>query len=138
MRIPDELIIKFFTLATNLSNEEVERQRVFLAGGGNPKEAKERLARQIALELHDPEAADRALAGWQKVHSLRQLPDTMPLLVDSGMAQSKTKARRLIGDNAVRIDGKKVESVEHQVLLAAGSTLVVQVGRQKFLGLLNN
>lgn len=149
MRIPDELILKFFTLATSLTGEEVEQEREFIAGGGNPMEAKQRLARRIALELHDTAAADAALSGWQQVHSLRQLPDeiaerSLPhptalvkLLVESGFAESNTKARRLIVDGAVKLDGAKTTDVEHQLEVAKGSTIVVQVGRKKFLKLVN-
>ncbi len=149
MRIPDELILKFFTLATSLKGEEVEEERAFLSSGGNPKEAKERLARQIALELHDAAAADAALSGWQQVHSLRQLPDEITersqphsialvkLLVESGFAESNTKARRLIVDGAVKLDGVKETDVERQIEVAKSGTLVVQVGRKKFLKLVN-
>lgn len=147
MSMPDAPILEFFDGATNLSKEEVERERLFLEGGGNPKEAKERLARQIALELHDENTADAALAAWQKVHSQRQLPDNVQervlaapiglvsLLVESGMAESKTKARRLITDGAVKFDGVKVTDVEREVALAAGSTIVLQVGPKKALKL---
>jgi len=148
MRIPDELILKFCTLGTSMSAEEVERERVFLADESNNKmEAKKRLAHRIAEELHDTAAADAALAGWEKVHSKRELPDVMPerkleapvglvkLLVESGMAESNTKARRLITDGAVKLDGEKVVDVDRQLELASGGTLVVQVGRKKFLKL---
>lgn len=148
MRLPDENVMTFFRLATNMTSDEVETERAILAAGGNPKDAKERLARRIATELQNADEAETAIAAWHKVHSLRELPDTMPervqsesiglvkLLVDSGLAESNTKARRLITDGAVRLDGTKATNVD-QVLepIAEGSTLVVSVGRKKFLRL---
>lgn len=149
MRIPDDVVLKFFTLATNMTSDEVETERAILAGGGNPKDAKERLARRIATELQSADAAETAIAAWHKVHSLRELPDTMPervqvepiglvkLLVESGLAESNTKARRLIADGAVKIDGEKETSVERVLEpIAEGGALVVSVGRKKFLKLI--
>jgi len=149
MRIPDDVVLKFFTLATNMTSDEVEAERAILASGGNPKEAKERLARRIATELQSAAAAETAIAAWQKVHSLRELPDTMParvqvepiglvkLLVESGMAESNTKARRLITDGAVKLDGEKEVNVDRVLEpIAVGGALVVSVGRKKFLKLI--
>jgi tyrosyl-tRNA synthetase len=148
MRIPDDIVLKFFTLATNMTSAEVEAERAILAGGGNPKDAKERLARRIATELQSEAEAEAAIAAWHKVHSLRELPDTMPeraqvesiglvkLLVDSGMAESNTKARRLITDGAVKLDGEKVTDVDRVLEpIAEDGALVVSVGRKKFLKL---
>lgn len=148
MRIPDELVLKFFTLATNMTGDEVEAERMILATGGNPKDAKERLARRIATELQSADAAETAIASWHKVHSLRELPDTMPervqvepiplvkLLVESGMAESNTKARRLITDGAVKLDGEKEMNVDRVLEpIAEDGTLVVSIGRKKFLRL---
>lgn len=149
MRIPDDVVLKFFTLATNMTSDEVEAERAILASGGNPKDAKERLARRIATELQSAEAAETAIAAWQKVHSLRELPDTMPervqvepiglvkLIVESGMAESNTKARRLIADGAVKLDGEKEVNVDRVLEpIAEGGAIVVSVGRKKFLKLI--
>jgi tyrosyl-tRNA synthetase len=149
MRIPDDVVLKFFTLATNMTSDEVEAERAILASGGNPKDAKERLARRIATELQSADAAETAIAAWQKVHSLRELPDTMPervqvepislvkLLVESGMAESNTKARRLITDGAVKLDGEKEVNVDRVLEpIVEGGALVVSVGRKKFLKLI--
>ncbi len=149
MRLPDELVLKFFLLATNMDDASIEAERLFLAEKGNPKEAKERLAIRIATELRDADQAAAALRGWNQVHVSRQLPDVIPervqdisvdlpqLLVNCGMASSKTNARQLIGEGAVRIDGEKVSDLALQVLPPQGGSIVLQVGRKKFVRLTN-
>jgi tyrosyl-tRNA synthetase len=148
MRLPDVLIERFFNLATTVDSEQITREAAFLAGGGNPRDAKERLAKQLVFELHGPAAAEAALSFWRTVHTQRSLPTDMPsqmvpqatalvsLLVETGLAESKTKARGLIKQGGVRLDDEKVTDEGHVINLAPGEESVLKVGKQgKFLKL---
>ncbi|HMP50813.1 MAG TPA: tyrosine--tRNA ligase, partial [Candidatus Melainabacteria bacterium] len=145
MRIPDELIVKYFELTTTLSGAEVDEIKDFLQSGGNPKEAKARLAKQIVLQYHGEDAARDALTEWDTIHSKRQIPDDMPeyklteekqlfrLLVDTELASGSGQAKRLIADGGVRIDGDQVKDPNQSISPGQGDSIVLQVGRRRFI-----
>jgi tyrosyl-tRNA synthetase len=151
MRIPDgkdnELIIKFFELATSAVDEEVRQfKRLFADAQFNPKDGKELLAHRVVQDLHGVEQADEALATWRRVHSRRLVPDSMPehaitadsglvaVMMATGLAQSNTKARKLIEGGAVKLDEEKVTDVKATVTAKQGGS-VLSVGRKKFVRL---
>lgn len=147
MRIPDGLIIKFFELATNCRRVEIDLVKEQLAEGGNPKDAKEHLAYKVVMLLHGVEAAVKAKDFWQRVHSKRLAPEGMPsfvvakptplvdILKDSGLSQSKNRARQDIRGNGVRIDNEKVQDVDLVVAVPPAAGQVLQVGHRKFVRL---
>jgi tyrosyl-tRNA synthetase len=105
-------------------------------------EAKKRLAHEIVSRYHGDDAAAQAAAHFTRVHQQGDLPAEIPvyctpheaigivdLLVDAGLAPSKSQARRLIAQRGVRLDGDTVEDVATTV--SVGDGLVVQVGRRR-------
>ncbi len=150
MRIPDELIVKYFELATTLTGAEIDRVRAALDAGGNPKDAKEKLSFQVVSQYHGDEAAARALEEWQRVHSQRLAPEDMPLhvvaaatplfrlLVDARLAGGTGEAKRLIAEGGVRLDGEQVKEPNREISVSGGRSVVLQVGRRKFVRLVAN
>jgi tyrosyl-tRNA synthetase len=65
------------------------------------------------------------------VHTLNVPVTIVDLMADSGLAASKSEARRLINGGGVRVDGTKVE--QYELTLEPGADAVVQVGKRKFL-----
>lgn len=147
MRIPDELIIKYFELTTSLTGKEIDDIGNSLKQGGNPKDAKEHLAWQVVNQYHGKEAADLARDEWSKVHSQKQLPDDMPLytvsaptpvfrlMVETKLASSSGEAKRLAQEGGVRLSGEQVKDPNHVVEVRPGADIVLQVGRRKFVKL---
>jgi tyrosyl-tRNA synthetase len=147
MRIPDNLIVKYFDLATTFTGAEIDQVKAALESGGNPKDAKEKLARQIVLQYHGKEASDKAHADWERVHSQRQVPEDMPshvvsantplfrLLVDAKLVGGTGEAKRLIQEGAVRLEGNQIMDPNQEIPPPDGGTLVLQVGRRKFVRL---
>jgi tyrosyl-tRNA synthetase len=150
MRIPDDLIGKYFDFTTDLSGAEIDRIKEELASGGNPKNAKLQLAKQIVLQYWGEASADQELEKWDKVHSQKQLPgkEEMPsyvvkaetplfrVLVESGLASSSSEAKRFINEGAVRLS-EQIISDPNQILVPEGHEKdkelgVLQVGRRKF------
>lgn len=145
MRLPDNLIVKFFELATTLPAEEIEgvKRQLPPVGNGNPKDAKEKLAHRLVFQFHGEAAANLALAGWKRVHSDRLAPEQMPshvvsaptplfkLLVTVGLAKSGNQARGLIESGAVRLDGEKVTDVRFEFPVPDSSGRVLSVGRRE-------
>jgi tyrosyl-tRNA synthetase len=144
MSIPDELMVKYFELATDVSLEELAEIGKGLEDGTvHPRDLKMRLGREIVRMYHGEQAAQEAEEYFKTVFQKRALPDDMPevtlaketvwivkLLVDLNMAASNGEARRLVQGGAVKINEEKVESVDAQIELE--HDMVVQAGKRKF------
>lgn len=146
MSIPDAVIMDYFTLATDVPQEELRViARQLAAREVNPMDLKKRLAREIVAMFHGPDAARAAEAAWTATFQERHLPEAgipeyrlgasvrsvhlVDLLVNARLAPSKSEARRLLQQRAVEIDGAVVQSPV--VELRAGS--VIRVGKHRFL-----
>jgi tyrosyl-tRNA synthetase len=107
-------------------------------------EAKKRLAREIVDQYHGREAAAAAAEHFERVHQERRLPRKMPvlpvaeeieiphLLVVAGLCRSTSQGRRLVEQGGVRLDGRRVQSVDEVV---APGEAVLQVGKRRFVRL---
>jgi tyrosyl-tRNA synthetase len=111
----------------------------------NPRDAKLRLARELAARFHGAEAAETAVAGWHAVvrgeGDTSLLPQTeiavpaeglriAALLTAAGLAASNSEATRKLKEKAVRIDAELFE--DPQRLFTAGFEAVLQVGKRNF------
>ena len=56
-------------------------------------------------------------------------------MIEQQLAPSKNEARRLIQGGGVKLDGQKVSDVELLLNYTAGTAVVLQVGKRKFLRL---
>lgn len=146
MSISDDLMTKYFTLLTDVRENEIEQLRQDRLRSGSasrsPKEWKETLAFEVVKMCHGEDAAKKAKEEFRRVFSRDELPQDIPfarirngvikvvdLLVESGLAHSKSEARGLIEQGGVRIDGK---SVSDQIHIEVKEGMVVQVGKRKF------
>ncbi|MBT4511923.1 MAG: tyrosine--tRNA ligase [Chloroflexi bacterium] len=76
MSLPDELIIDYFELITDVSDEELNEYRKMLAiDSMNPMVIKKRLAQVIVSEFHDAVAADTAQTAFEKQFQMRGVPN---------------------------------------------------------------
>lgn len=153
MRIPDELILKYFEFATTLTGPEIDAiEAAHLKAGGNPKDAKLKLAAQIVSQYHGPEIGQKALADWNKVHSEGQAPEDMPshtvqeptaifrVMVDGKLIAGTGEAKRLVQEGGVKLDGQVIKDPNHQIKPedikgGEGEGMILQVGRRKFVRL---
>lgn len=145
MSLPDDLMVRYYELVTDLSLAQVEAVKQGLAAGTlHPRDAKMRLARTIVRLYHGQEAADAAQAEFIKVFREHALPEDMPvvalpsgapiwvarLLVEMGLAASTSEAKRAVRQGAVRLDGEKITDEDATITITDG--LVCQVGKRKF------
>lgn len=155
MSIPDELMLKYYELATDISNEALAELREGLASGAvHPRDAKMRLARTFVRMFHGEEAAAAAEQHFVTVFQQRALPDDMEekrvppdwleggtirmvkLLVELGLQASGGEARRSMQQGAVRLNEEKVTDVLFEYAPADGD--VIQVGKRKFVKIRTN
>jgi tyrosyl-tRNA synthetase len=149
MRVPDDLIVMYLRRCTGLPAEEIDAVEKGLGeGAGRPNEEKRRMAREIVALYHGAEAAERAERQFDIVHRERKVPEDVPerrippaavrdgkvwmprLLVELGLAQSNTEARRLVEHGAVRLDGEPIEDAEREFEPEELAARVLQVGRR--------
>lgn len=145
MSVPDEAMRNYADLVTRWTPAEIEGLFADLdAGRLHPRDLKMRLAREIVGSLHDEETARQAEDHFRQVFQDHEAPDEMPshplaqptdivsLLVDTGLAPSRSAARRLIEQRGVRLDGAAVEEPD---LVVAPGEATLQVGRRRFVRL---
>ncbi|MBU3186878.1 tyrosine--tRNA ligase [Clostridium estertheticum] len=150
MTITDNLIIKYFELATDIHPDEIEVLKLELKKPKtNPRDVKMRLAKEIttlycgileteAAEEHFrtvfqknliPEDIDELILSPDCFTQKSEI-DLIKVIVKSGIANSNNEARRLIAQNAVKIDGEKFNN---SVMKNPNNSFVIQVGKAKFI-----
>lgn len=150
MSIPDELMLKFYGLATDISPAELESLAAGLQEERiHPRDAKMNLAHTLVRLYHGEQAAEEAKRRFVTVFQERALPADIPeavlsrselgengairvvrLLVALGLAPSNSEARRSIQGGAVRLNEVRVADPLAEVAPADGD--VLQVGKRSF------
>ncbi|MGM0598576.1 MAG: tyrosine--tRNA ligase [Candidatus Rifleibacteriota bacterium] len=145
MSIPDDLMMKYYELLTNLALDKLEEVRNRIPV--EPKKMKMALAGQITAQYHGAKAAEAAEAEFEKIFGKTGdgLPDEIEeaklavneegitllrLLKVTGLASSGGDARRKVQQSAVKIDQKKI--VDGQKKFMAGDNFVIQAGKRDF------
>ena len=144
MSISDDMIVKYFRLAADADDQKVEVIKSLLSDSKtNPRDVKRELGRAIVKIYHGADEAQAAEQHFDKVIVQKDIPDEMDgvelesdqLLVDiitnAGLTKSKGEARRLIKQNAVKLDGAVCKDINQK--LHAGKESVIKVGKRRFL-----
>ena len=144
MSISDDMIAKYFRLAADADDQKVEAIKYLLSDSKiNPRDVKRELGRAIVKLYHGADEAQAAEQHFDKVIVQKDIPDEMDevelesdqLLVDiitnAGLTKSKGEARRLIKQNAVKLDGAVCKDINQK--LHAGKESVIKVGKRRFL-----
>lgn len=145
MSIPDELMMRYFMLVTDMPIEEQEDMEKRLESGElHPRDAKMQLARTIVRLYHGEEVALEAEEEFKRVFQQRALPTDIPeyamdaptepifvpqFCTDAGLTASNGEARRSIKAGAFKVNGEKY--TEENLTLEEG--MIVQVGKRKFV-----
>ncbi|MCC7355235.1 MAG: tyrosine--tRNA ligase [Anaerolineae bacterium] len=148
MSIPDHAMPNYMNLVTRWAPAEIAQlEGRIVTGDLHPRDAKMMLAREIVSIFYGDEAAQTAEAHFRTVYQERELPAEMPehrlsgpvnvvdLIAQLKLTSSKSEARRLIEKGGVRLDGKRVDSIE--TVVQPGGTQVLQAGRHKFVRLVS-
>ena len=144
LSIPDDLMISWYRLAADIDENDLkdisknlEKKLI------NPMELKRELARKIVSIYYDKEKAIDAEDHFNKITVSKGIPDEIDeyylnketllinIIVESGMLKSKSEARRMIKQSAVRIDGESVKDIQYS--LKPGQEKILKVGKRRFL-----
>ncbi len=151
MSLPDNLMVSYFELCTDVAMDEVRDIAVGLNEGRlHPMEVKRRLAREIVTIYHSAEAAHEADREFLRVFSQRELPEEMPevevpadivkdgrvwlprLLSSTGLVSSNNEGRRMIQQGAVEINGERIGDPNAELEVQSLKGAVIRVGKLKF------
>ncbi|MDO4503489.1 MAG: tyrosine--tRNA ligase [Coriobacteriia bacterium] len=151
MSIPDNMMVKYYRLASTASVDEIDKIEAGLANDElHPNKVKRALARNIVAAYYTEEDAQAAEEHFDQVFKNHEAPDDIPefaadltpndqgkvylakLLADAGLAQSAGEARRLIDGGGVKVNGKAVPAKEYNVDPTMLEGAVIQVGKRKF------
>jgi tyrosyl-tRNA synthetase len=142
MSIPDELIIRYFKLATRLDAATISNFEKALKEGENPRNIKDTLAQTLVEMFYNKEASIAESEAFKNVFSKGEDPEDMPeinaapdsLLVDAvlsvGGAPSKKEFRRLVEQGAVSLDGEKIADPFFKI--PPPNNQVLKIGKRKF------
>lgn len=148
MSIPDNLIIRYYTLLTDVPDAELKEISAQLSSGSiNPRDIKLKLAYLITEEYCGKEGAEFGQSEFINVVSNRGIPEDisevkikaganlLDLLVELKFVQSKGEAKRLMQGGGVKIDGEKISDMNYSINFDKES-LVLQSGKRNFAKLI--
>ena len=151
MSISDDLMWRYFDLLSFKTSEEIREIKKKTEKGLNPMEAKKMLSTEIVARFHGEEEAVSADKEFTNRFSKGNNPKEIKVvtlktksseisLVDllsredfgkNKLCKSKSEARRMISQGAVKIDGNKI--LNDAILVPNPSENVYQVGKLKHL-----
>jgi tyrosyl-tRNA synthetase len=147
MSISDEVMWSYYELLTDFPSPAVVRLREEVSIGVlHPMDAKMQLAHTIVAGFHGEEAAKKAAEQFRLVFRDRKAPTEIPemklawgtrrlseVLNETGLANSRSEAERLIKQGAVEVGGIVEKDVKRMVVLNPGEMVALKVGKKKFL-----
>ncbi|CAM5223086.1 Tyrosine--tRNA ligase OS=Ureibacillus acetophenoni OX=614649 GN=tyrS PE=3 SV=1 [Ureibacillus acetophenoni] len=150
MEVPDDLIIKYFELATDEHPDDIDQIKKLLDQGVNPRDIKLKLAEIITALYWGEEETKKAIAFFETAFSKKEIPedipeliieigketllDIIPKLVELGFVKSKSEFLRLLKQNGVQLNKEKLSEDELDRVLM--NEEVLQIGKKRFLKLI--
>jgi len=145
MKVPDQLIVKYYELTTDVHPDKIRAIIVLLEEGkANPRDIKMQLARDIISLYHSYEELFEAEKSFKAIYQKLSVPENIPIIFyDSSMMDeygmcsliecisstgnynSRSEIRRLIIQGAVKINGEKSVKLS----FAPTNDTIIQVGK---------
>lgn len=147
MSIPDNLIMRYYTLLTDVSETELKEIDNQLKSGVNPRDIKMKLAYMLTEEYCGKEGAEFGKNEFINVVSNKGIPQDiseikidldksiLDILVELNFVQSKGEAKRLIQGGGVKIDGEKISDINYSINFDK-ENVILQSGKRNFAKLI--
>lgn len=143
MSIRDDMIIKYFTLCTDVSLKEISKIEKEMKAGANPRDIKMRLANELVTLYHTEKDAALAKNSWIETFQKGKAPEDIleikttseteiaGILIENGIVSSKTEWRRLVNDKAVTdIEGNEITDPKEKA-----RNVTLKIGKKRFVKL---
>lgn len=147
MEIPDNLIIKYYELATDEHPDEIDRIKLELSSGVNPRDIKFGLAKIITALYHTGEDVQKAIDYYEMAFSKKSIPDDIPTLlieleedtlndvipqlIRKELIKSKSEFYRLVKQGGIQVNGEKI--AEDDMGMVLYNLDVIKIGKKKFV-----
>lgn len=144
MSIPDDVMMDYFELLTDVHDEELTDIKKQMASGANPMIFKKQLAAEIVAQFYSVKESDDSAEHFQKVVQKKEIPDEIPsislkatpvtsvlLLWNTGMVSSRSEAKRLLQQGAVTYGNVKLSDDDKVFVPRDGE--VLRVGKRRFI-----
>ncbi len=154
MSIPDELMVKYYRLASTVAVSDIDTiEKGLLAGSIHPNRCKRDLAQNIVASYYDKKAAQAAEEAFDSLFKKHDIPEDIPefsadltpndegkvyvakLICEAGLTNSVGDARRMIDQGGVKINGEALAAKTYNVEPSVLEGAVIQVGKRKFVRL---
>ena len=145
MSINDSMILKYYKLAVFADRNRIESVKLLLEdNSNNPRDIKRSLAKDLVARYYSEEKAKLAEAAFDQIFVKKDNPDNMPsynltseinlvdILLSEKLIASKGEGKRLINQNAVKVDGKVCGDI-NQTISPSDEDVIVKVGKRRFL-----
>lgn len=143
MTLPDNLMWNYFELLTDTEKKDIDALIIDVESGKiHPRDAKIKMAYSVVSIFHNKEAADFAKEEFVRVFQEKLLPSNikiakmeektiniLDLLVGVNPIISKSEARRLVGQNGIRINGQIKNDPKETIMVMPG--IIIQFGKSK-------
>ena len=148
MSINDSMITKYYKLAVFADKEKVlSIEKKLNDSSINPRDIKRDLAKDLVERYYDKDTAFEAEQAFDQIFVKKSIPDDMPtfkvrsnsnildILLSEKLIASKAEGKRLIAQNAIKIDGEVCSDIGYEVSNGCGE-LIVKIGKRRFLKIL--
>ncbi len=142
MSLHDDLIVKYFSLATASTTEEIDQIQKELASGVNPRDMKILLGKKIVARYHGDKAASDAEAHFIATFQKKEIPDDIDtidahpgetfseILLRATIIESKGEFRRLVEQGAVHDLGTNTAVTDPFSPALPG---IYRIGKRRFI-----
>ncbi len=145
MSINDSMILKYYKLAVFADRKKINEVKSLLKDDtNNPRDIKRSLAKDLVKKYYSEEEADQAQSSFDQIFVKRDNPENMlvrkinsdvgllELLTEEGLVASKGEGKRLLNQNAIKINGQVCNDINF-VISSSEEEFVIKVGKRRFL-----
>lgn len=143
MSIKDELIVEYYTLATDVTTGEIKEVEQKIKNGENPMKFKKQLAALVVEMYHGKDSAKEAEESFESNVQNKELPKdieelTVPngqplskMVIEKGLVDSMSEWKRLVEQHGVSFNDTKIETPFYNTNdLPDG--VVLKIGKRKY------
>ena len=145
MSINDSMILKYYKLAVFADRKKVNEVKSSLKDDtNNPRDLKRSLAKDLVKKYYSEKEAELAQSSFDQIFVKRDNPENMQvrkidsdvglleLLTEEGLVASKGDGKRLLNQNAIKINGQVCNDINF-VISSSEEEFVIKVGKRRFL-----
>lgn len=147
MEVPDDLIIRYYELVTDVHPDDIDKIKKQLDDGTNPRDIKYELAKVITSLYHNEEDLNKAMEFYEAAFSKKAIPDDIPEivieleddtlndiipeLIKLDYVKSRSEFIRLLKQEGIQLEGEKLSIDDLDHVLICGD--VLRIGKKKFV-----